>query len=284
MGSPFEPQMLSAPKGYTNPEPTMPSPAEWIMEPKLDGWRFVFHHTADGDVVQYGRRGRMSWNVPSHIIDAISQLPPDTIVDTELVVDGVDTQSTDVHMALAGNQPERLTAYVFDMMRLAGHDMRSLAWTDRRHVLETALEDGEHCLQPIPVYEPDLDLFKQWLSLGVEGAALKRKASRYCSGARNRDWIKLKPQHTIDVQITGFFEGAGKRLGHANTITFMHEGRECVATVADFPLSIEMWNHQEAYLGRWVEVAYHVGRANGADYLRHPICTRMRPDLEATAA
>jgi bifunctional non-homologous end joining protein LigD len=284
MSTAFEPMVAFAPAGYTDPEPAMPSPTHWVMEPKLDGWRFVFHITGHGRVEAYGRRGSLAaYSLPAYLTDElVARFPPDSIVDAELVVEGTDKQSTDVAVVLADHRAGRLIAYVFDVMRCAGIDTRDLPWTQRRWVIDKALSLADGPVRLNLVTSPDIEVFKAWLLVGVEGAVLKRRDSPY-RGGRSRDWLKLKPQHTVDVTITGFQEGAGKRACQMATIEFTHNGTACVATVCDWDLGQAMFVRPQDYLGRIAEVAYHVGRAKGQEYLRHPVVTRMRPDLEEVA-
>ena len=47
------------------------------------------------------------------------------------------------------------------------------------------------------------------MSLGFEGLVLRQ----------NENWIKVKPEETHDVAITGFVEGNGKHLGRLGYVT-----------------------------------------------------------------
>jgi bifunctional non-homologous end joining protein LigD len=220
----FAPQLLTSPSWYAELEPPLPTDDAWIMEPKFDGWRFVFHVTPDGKVINYGRNGGlMDYRIPAYLVEElVRRLPPDSIIDCEVCVDGPGMQSTDVSTVLANHAKGRLTAYVFDIMRCAGTDTRSLPWIQRRYVLDLAL-DGKPgmFLQRSPYCEPNLDVFKQWLAIGMEGAVLKRKESPYRSGTRNNDWLKVKPQRTADCRIVALpTDGQGKYTGMVGAVEF----------------------------------------------------------------
>lgn len=56
-----------------------------------------------------------------------------------------------------------------------------------------------------------VDIYKHYLSMGLEGAILKRPDAIYKDGT-SREQVKLKVEKTVDVKVTGFIEGAkGKK-------------------------------------------------------------------------
>jgi hypothetical protein len=101
--------------------------------------------------------------------------------------------------------------------------------------------------------------------LGYEGLVLRR----------GDHWIKVKPEETHDVTITGFVEGCGKhagRLGYVKTPMgnvgsgFTDKEREI------------LWAEAKAdkLIGQVIEVSCQ--RFTPAERFRHPFFVRMRPD------
>lgn len=254
----------------------------WVMEPKFDGWRFVVQIDADRQVQAFTRTGH-----PMQLHGIEDELPKsfpaNTVLDMEVVVDGVGKQSTDVPTVLANPRAGHLVAYVFDILELDGHDLRLFEWSDRRKLLEIAARsfDPDYVRLTL-VTEPSQEVIDAWIAEGMEGVVLKRKASRYQGGKRSRDWLKIKPTQTIDVRITRLIEGAGKRAGQANTIEFPYRDGVACATVPSYELATEMWQNPDAYIGRLAEVAYYGPTTLG--YLRHPQLVRMRPDKDEELA
>jgi ATP-dependent DNA ligase len=88
-------------------------------------------------------------------------------------------------------------------------------------------------------------------------------------------WIKVKPEETHDVAITGFIEGQGKhtgRLGHVTTAKgavgsgFTDTEREILWTEAQ----------ADRLVGQVIEVSCL--QISPAGQFRHPFFVRMRPD------
>jgi ATP-dependent DNA ligase len=258
---------------------TLPQGDGWAMEPKFDGWRFIVHIDEHRNVTAYTRTlnaGYTLWGVEERLAELF---PAGTVLDMEVCVPG--GHSTDVPTALATPSRGTLVAYVFDVMMLNDIDCRSLPYDQRRWVLEQAMKD----VQDGPVrltlsVVPDAEVLDAWLADGMEGVVLKRMSSRYKPG-RGNDWLKIKPQFTVDVTITGFAEGAGKRQGQVATVDFVYNGETICATVADWDAGTDMFLNPSKYLGRICEVAYNGPTSLG--YLRHPQFVRMRPDLEVIA-
>jgi ATP-dependent DNA ligase len=280
----FTPELLYCPSWYADPAPPLRRHGgdEWIMEPKLDGWRFIFHIKSDGSVDQYGRSGKLSYDLPDYLVDTMVALfPPDTVVDSELVADGAGRQSTDVSTILADHRAGTVTAYVFDVLAVGGIDTRDLPWNQRRWCIEQAFSDVTAGPVRQVVYgEPSLDLYRAWLSAGLEGAVLKRTASAYRNGAQNGDWIKLKLQKTMDLRITGLpKDGKGKYTGMVGAVEFeLPNGQTGRASGMTDPVRQDMTDHPEKYLGRLAEFAYNKETRYGA--LLGPNYRRLRDDLE----
>lgn len=258
----------------------IPEPArDWTMEPKLDGWRFVFDIDEQREVTAYTRRelrlGNPAIYVMPQVTGALRALfPADTALDSEVIVVGTDKQSTDVATALARNG--HLRAVVFDVMRLAGHDIRHLPWHQRRHLLELAIS-GEP-IDPVvlmPSNKPSQRLLDGWLEQGLEGAVLKHRESTYV-GKRSARWLKIKPQQSRDLVITGFAAGGGKFSGQVGAVEFEHKGRTGRASGMNDALRQEMTDHPERFIGQVAEFAFHGLTKHGA--LRHPQFKRLRAD------
>ena len=102
-------------------------------------------------------------------------------------------------------------------------------------------------------------------SLGYEGLVLRQ-------GDR---WIKVKPNETCDIKITGFTEGRGK---HAGRLGFITTARGSVSSGFSDEERIALWAEAQAgtLVGQVVEVACMM--LSPAGKFRHPSFVRMRPD------
>jgi ATP-dependent DNA ligase len=101
--------------------------------------------------------------------------------------------------------------------------------------------------------------------LGYEGLVLRQ---------RDR-WIKVKPEETHDIIITGFVEGTGKHLGRLGYVTTPKGavGTGFTDTEREF-----LWAEAQAerLIGQTIEVSCLQCTPGGQ--FRHPYFIRMRPD------
>ena len=261
----------------------LPQTPGWIMECKLDGWRFLFGRE-DGEVFAYGgRNGAEYTHKPGvrPLREAFAKLlPPGTIVDTELVADGDGKISSDVASALA--RGGKLTAFVFDVVQLMGRDVRHLPYSDRRKLLERLFEgmdiESVRLNLSVPV---DRELFESWLAVGLEGVVCKRTNSTYRSGKRSRDWMKLKPTKSIDCTIIELpRDGRGKFAGQVGSVVFdIGNGKRGRASGMTDAVRMDMTVNPAKYIGRTAEFSYQLQTRGG--HLRHPQWVRLRPDRDA---
>ena len=104
----------------------------------------------------------------------------------------------------------------------------------------------------------------------------KRRDSAYPLRERSRDWLKYKPQESVDLTITGFKAGGGKYDGLIGAVCFTYNGRTQTASGMSDAVRRDMSERPEAYIGRVAEFAFQCETTNG--HLRHPQFKRMRPD------
>jgi len=122
----------------------------WFFERKLDGIRCLAH--VDGGTVRLqSRRGHPYADRLPHVAGAVArQAAADLIADGELVTfeDGV-TSFPRLQQLLAGSRAVEsgVWFYVFDLLWLAGRDLRPLPLTERKPLLQGALA-FEGPLQP----------------------------------------------------------------------------------------------------------------------------------------
>ncbi len=145
---------------------------------------------------------------------ALAQLPPGTVVDSEVVavvadVTQFDTLQMRIHPAesrinrLAAETPAELVA--FDVLALRGEDLRSLPYAERRGRLETlfaALSFPWH-LTPVTT---DLDEATRWFheyeGAGCDGIIVKAVDEPYVED--KRQWIKWKHRRECDCVVGGY--------------------------------------------------------------------------------
>jgi bifunctional non-homologous end joining protein LigD len=195
--------------------------AQWMWEPKLDGYRVLAFVGKDGVKLRSRRGLELSKHFPRLAAELEKQAVAGMILDGELVAfDATGKPSFAALQDRAQLKTEREIAaadrnvpvvfYCFDLLHFAGIDLRNAAYRDRRRYLS-------ECLLPSPlvqlVYasEDGAALQAAALAGGFEGVVGKRKDSRYEAGRRSTAWIKVKPTLTGDFVVGGYTRGKGSR-------------------------------------------------------------------------
>lgn len=140
---------------------------------------------------------------------ALQQIPEGAVLDGEVVafVDG----KLDFHALQRGRVASPPALFMaFDLLAIAGVDLRTQRWSVRRARLEQLASPWSPPLQLSPVTS-DVDEAREWFdvlpeALGVEGLVVKGAASRYVGG--RREWLRLKRRESLEAiagAVTGSF-------------------------------------------------------------------------------
>jgi bifunctional non-homologous end joining protein LigD len=195
----------------------------WLFEIKYDGVRVLASRRGDR-VELYGRSGQDTTSRYPEVVRALRALPVESfVIDGEIVaLDDAGRpsfQRLQPRMALTDpREIERLAlqrpaiGVFFDCLMLDDRDLRKLPLVDRKECLRLlvpslgAVRYGDH------VMEEGKAFFELASEQRLEGMVAKRARSVY-SGARTRDWIKIKCQRRQEFVIGGYTDPQGSR-GH----------------------------------------------------------------------
>jgi ATP-dependent DNA ligase len=209
----------------------------WIVQPKLDGVRALFH--IEGDRIRITSRcvsevtyrlGEFQDNLP-HLTERLSGLAG-TILDGELIfpTSSLDTGHTvarhplQAAMAIISTSPDqarqfqsqpenRLRFHAFDILKYRDADLTHLPLRDRLDYLTRAIAAAGHpYLEPVPSYAIGrLDVHRRILEAEGEGTVWKRLDKPYEPGRRVRHWLKRKRKLTIEAFVIGSKPGSQGR-------------------------------------------------------------------------
>lgn len=189
------------------PEPDkLPGTARY--EPKWDGFRTVV--VVDGDRISLvSRQGKDLGRYFPDLVAAAAQIPPGCVVDGEAVVwagdrldfDALQRRMTASRKSLPALVREFPASFVaFDVLAVAGRDVRSLQLRDRRALLEELAREWTAPLNLSPM-TADIEQAKQWLdemtAAGLEGIMIKPATQPYLGNQRG--WLKYKRRNVFDV-------------------------------------------------------------------------------------
>ncbi|MEU9143252.1 ATP-dependent DNA ligase [Streptomyces sp. NPDC048349] len=192
---------------------TLPRGAGLAYEPKFDGHRLVVVRS-ESRVVLQARSGRIVTSAFPDLEVAARQLPAGTVLDGEVVVwhEGrtefaLVQRRAAATAARAGVLAQTLPASyaAFDVLELAGTDLRGRAYEHRRALLVDLLLPLGPPLQPVPM-TTDPELAATWYETlpasGIEGLVVKRLDQTYPAGRRG--WQKLRHTDVRDAAVVGY--------------------------------------------------------------------------------
>jgi len=282
----------------------VPAGSGWLHEYKYDGYRLLLA-TAGGAATAFTRNGHDWSDKFRPIIKAASDLPAGCLVDGEAVALGKDGKPSFqlLQASLKGGKAD-FAFYAFDLLVDRGEDITHLPNIERKERLAALLKAASHpILYGDHVIGKGEALFQAICKEGGEGIICKKASAPY-SGARNRNWLKVKCIQRQEFIIVGWQE-SDKRRGFRSLHLAVKAGRKLnyagkvgtgfdTAMIADLsemmkPLEIDQPPLEVPRAARrgshWIEprlvgeVAFTEFTAGGT--LRHPSFIALREDKSA---
>lgn len=286
----------------------------WIYEIKYDGYRLLAKKRI-GQVRLHYRRGAEVSALYPELVQTLASWPfDDFVVDGELVVRGPDgrpkfralqkraalDRPVDIARASVSAPVEY---YAFDLLALAGKDLRALPCLERRAILEKitppvgAVHFSEH------VEERGMEFFEQVRRLGLEGMVAKDGFSPY-EGRRSSAWLKVKADRSAPFVVVGFTDPKAGDRGFGALVVAARDGEELrlagkvgsgfsQAFLDEFGARLRAIETTECPIQapvagvRWVRpefiatIRYREWDDEGS--LRHPVFVGLRDDLSLDA-
>ena len=200
---------------------------DWQVEWKWDGIRAQLINRG-GTCMIWSRGDESVGHSFPEVMDAGKWLPGDVCLDGEILAWGQEGMRSfsclqvrlgrkEPGPTILRREPVRFQAY--DILRMEGHDLRSLPIEERRRKLEKTLSSLP---SGFPIGLSPLVEGKSWAELkklrqesrarGVEGFMLKKKDSSYESGRVKGAWYKWKiDPYLADMVVVSAQLGHGKR-------------------------------------------------------------------------
>jgi ATP-dependent DNA ligase len=184
-------------------------PGGSVFEPKWDGYRAIV--TRDGQTTTvWSRQGKdLTRYFPDLYAVAATAVPPGCVLDGEIVAwvaDRLDFTSLQRRMTSSRRtmadliRREPVSYVAFDLLAVAGHDIRDRPLRERRNLLEELAGGWEPPMQISPA-TTDHAQARRWFDelhvTGIEGLLIKGAGQRYEGG--RRQWQKYKHRDTLDA-------------------------------------------------------------------------------------
>lgn len=267
-----------------------------IAEVKYDGQRTIA--IVENDVVSYhGRSGKVSFQweglFDEELIDISNSIGKPIIVDSEVMgdtfIETINAKSEDNVSA-----KEKLKFYAFDILTLEEWKNKTCQNTQEVRsrgldlvISRLGLNKVKKSVWRLCNNAKELDdFYKEVTSAGGEGLIIKDPSGKY-EWKRSKLWLKFKPVYTYDGVITGFYLGKpGSK--YENTLGGIlvegddengHHFKTAVGSGFSDEDRDEIWQNQNSYLGKMVEVEAQEMSKSGNEYsLRFPVFKMWRPD------
>lgn len=185
-----------------------PEGEEWVHEIKFDGYRLL-GFAARGSARLRTRNGNDWTERFPATAAALEKLKVDSaVLDMETVILDAHGKSSFQSLQTAlgeGRHPERIVAYVFDLLHLDGKDLTGLPLTERKSKLKALLgKSAQSILRYSEHFAVDgADMYKEACAKGLEGIVSKRADAPYVTG-RQKTWLKVKCSLRQEFIIVGY--------------------------------------------------------------------------------
>jgi DNA ligase D-like protein (predicted ligase) len=195
--------------------------ARWEYQLKFDGYRAIAFKSGGKVHLRSRNDNDFSIRYPA-VVRGLAKLPNETVIDGELVALDEDGRPSDSALQnYASHTP--VIYYVFDVMILAGRDVKAETLEARRELLERNVlpKLAEPVRYTGPLNASLRDLVHSVKTERLEGVVAKRRDSRYEPGLRSGAWMKMRINQgqefviggytvgtkTFDALIFGYYEG-----------------------------------------------------------------------------
>ncbi len=204
----------------------IPAGAEWVFEPKWDGFRALVFR--DGDEIEIQSRDTKSLNryFPELVEVLRRQLPERCVLDGEIVIagrGGLDFEALQLRVHPAASRVKMLSettpasVVFFDLLCVGDEDLRGVGFAQRRRRLEEVLAGATAPVHVTPATaerEVAADWFKRFEGAGLDGVMAKAAGSVYAPDKRTM--LKVKHERDCDCVVAGFRwhkDGQGSAVG-----------------------------------------------------------------------
>ena len=254
----------------------------WVIQPKLDGFRCVFF--PDGDSYKaISPNGKPLYNL-EHIVKELVENDIKLVVDGELLDKNGNWNSTAhiVRASVKSRDGSNIQLHCFDVIPFDEFvNQKFVTQYHKRYETYSRIFTDFKTIIPVKSV-PAIDdknaweMAKQFHKAGYEGAVIKKSSGVYKCG-RSQDIQRLKFTDTLDLKIKSINIGEGKHSKRLGFVICDFKGVDVkIGSGFDDNLREEIWQNQSKYIGMYIEVKYQEITAAGS--LRFPTFIRLRDD------
>ena len=192
------------------------------IDTKLDGIRIQVHRDGDDVLVVTRSLDDITARLPEVVALARALPAQRFVLDGEALAftdDGRPRPFQETASRTAQSDGVAVTPYFFDLLHLDGRDLLDEPGEARLDAL-TRLVPEHALIHRVVTDDPAVaEAFsREVLALGHEGVVVKNLLAPYAAGRRGAAWVKVKPEHTLDLVVLAVEWGSGRRRGWLSNI------------------------------------------------------------------
>jgi ATP-dependent DNA ligase len=192
----------------------LPSGADWVFEPKWDGFRTLVFRDGEEVLIQSREAKPLNRYFPELLPPLLAQLPERCVLDGEIVIargGALDFDALQLRVHPAASRINLLSRelpaaiVVFDLLCEGDQDLRQQPFATRRQRLEALFAALEPPLYLTPATNDPViaaDWFGRFEGAGLDGVMAKARASTY--EPDKRVMLKVKHERECDCVVAGF--------------------------------------------------------------------------------
>lgn len=267
----------------------IPNGIKYVTE-KYDGCRCLAY-IENGTVELYSRQGK-KYEGCKEIEDELLSLGIDNVMlDGEILAINCDYDNVykETTKRLKNKKENKNGLYfmIFDYIEKYEYDKLKgdCSYSERRNKMDNINETEHIKIAPLLVATENMDeimdILDEYRNKGAEG--LMVSLDKPYEFKRSKTLLKLKVMSTIDLRVVGFEEGTNKNKGRLGAVLVKYKGN-IVKVGSGWKENdrIEVWENQDFYLGKILEISYFEETTNKDNTysLRFPIAKRWRLDKD----
>lgn len=180
---------------------------DWVYEVKLDGYRAVAVKS-DRGVDLFSRRHKSFNSQYPYLVEALDDLPEDTVVDGEVVALDDSGRPNFNLLAQFRSGASRIRYFMFDLLVCKGRDLTKLPLSERHELMKSLLDLRSPRIRIAEQFETSAnDMLSAVRQQQLEGVIGKRKDSLYEPGKRTGSWVKYRMNRGQELVIGGYIPG-----------------------------------------------------------------------------
>jgi DNA ligase-1 len=259
----------------------------WVSR-KYDGYRCLAVVT-EGKAVLYTRNGKEYENFPT-IVAALEKICPtgQFVLDGELLSDNFQAIQRSAFASKRGTTVGDVKYHIFDLIPAEEWKTQNFKtganerYADLQRFFQAEgiaslpLVEVEHI--PCSSLERILELEREYIAEGFEGAMILPLDMPYYLGRKTNGMMKFKTMLSMDCEILAVYEGEGKYQGTLGGFELEQEnGLKCkVGSGFSDEDRNQIWKQPDLVIGRTIEIQYQNLSDDGI--MRFPVTLRYRDD------